>query len=400
MELGPFLLSLIIIYASARLFSELAVRLGLSAVLGELLAGVLVGGSVLGWVEPTETLTRMGQLGVMLLLFEIGLESDLKAFLRVGGSAAIVAVLGVLLQFALGFAVAHALGYPQFQAIFLGAALTATSVAISVRTLFDLGKIKSREGNVILGAAVLDDILGLVILSVIVSVAANGTVSWLEISRTVALAVLFVSVAIFVGVRYTHRFSQLVNRMHTRGSLVIASLIFALVLGYVAHVLQLAALIGTFAAGLVLARTEHRTHIGRLIKPVADVFVPIFFVLIGVAVEVGRLNPLDEQNWPTLILAGGLTVAAITGKLLSGFGVPGTRYNRWAIGAGMLPRGEVDLIFARVGLTYAIISTAEYGAILIVVALTTIITPLLLKFVFRPIPSRPQKGAAPLVTSF
>ncbi len=382
MELKDFLWSLITIYVCARVMGELAARIGQSAVLGELLAGVLVGGSVLGWVEQTEPLKLLGEVGVMLLLLEVGLESDLQSFLRVGWSAALVAIIGVVTPFGLGYGLAVGLHMSQLQAIFVGATLTATSVAISARVLFDLGKLKTAEGNIILAAAVLDDILGLVTLSVIVGLAESGTVSWLDVGRTAGLSVLFLTLAILVGIRYAHLFSRLVNRMHTRGRLVITALTFTLLLGYAAEVMQIAPLVGALAAGLVLARTEHQGHIGERIKPVTDVFVPIFFVLVGAAVDLRYFNPFHPENWPVLLLAGGLAVAAVTGKLAAGLGTVGGTINRWAVGVGMLPRGEVGLIFASVGLSRGIITQGEYGALLIVIVLTTLLSPMLLKRAF------------------
>ena len=207
MELKAFLFSLIVIYISARLLGEFAVRIGQSSVLGELLAGVLVGPSVLGLVHQTETLTLLGEIGVMLLLFEVGLESDLQSFLRVGPSAAFVALIGVVLPFGLGYGVAAMLHFTPLQAIFIGATLTATSVAISARVLSDLGRLQSREGNIILGAAVLDDILGLVILSVIVGLAESGTVSWLTIAQTAGFAILFLGPLLWAAYFLRHRLS-------------------------------------------------------------------------------------------------------------------------------------------------------------------------------------------------
>lgn len=382
MELQVFLLNLIVIYVAARIFGELAARFGQSAVLGELLAGVLVGGSVLGWVEQTEVLKLLGEIGVMLLLFEVGLESDLKSFLRVGWSAGFVATIGVVTPFALGYGLALALDMSQLQAIFVGATLTATSVAISARVLFDLGRIKTAEGNIILGAAVLDDVLGLITLSVIVGLAESGTVSWLNIGWTAGVATIFLTGAIVIGMKYAHLFSRIVNGMRTRGRLVVAATSFALVLGYFADLLHIAPLVGAFAAGLVLARTEHQTRLSEEIKPVADVFVPIFFVMVGAVLDLSTLNPMNPANWPVLSLAGGLTVAAVAGKLVSGVGVIGEKVNRLAVGVGMLPRGEVGLIFAGVGLSHRIITDGQYGAILTVVVLTTFIAPFLLKLAF------------------
>lgn len=379
MELKSFLFSLIVIYISARLLGELAVRIGQSSVLGELLAGVLVGPSLLGLVDPTETLTLLGEIGVMLLLFEVGLESDLQSFLRVGPSAAVVALIGVAVPFALGYGVAAMLHVTTLQAIFVGATLTATSVAISARVLSDFGRLQSHEGNIILGAAVLDDILGLVILSVMVGLAESGTVSWLAIAQTAGLAILFLSAAVVFGHRYARLFSQLVNRLNTRGALVITALTFALLLGYVAEAVHVAPLVGAFAAGLILARTEHQGLIEKRLQPITDVFVPIFFVLVGAAVDLSYLNPFHSQNHSVLLLAGGLTLVAIVGKLVSGLGVLDRTVNRWIVGIGMVPRGEVGLIFAGVGLGTHIITEAQYGAILVVVAVTTFLSPVFLK---------------------
>ena len=383
MELKTFLFSLIVIYLSARLLGELAVRIGQSSVLGELLAGVLVGPSLLGLIHPTETLTLLGEIGVMLLLFEVGLESDLQSFLRVGPSAVVVALIGVAVPFALGYGVAVLLQLTTLQAIFVGATLTATSVAISARVLSDLGRLQSHEGNIILGAAVLDDILGLVILSVMVGLADSGTISWLAIVQTAGLAILFLTVAMVFGNRYASLFSKLVNRLNTRGALVITALTFALLLGYVAEAVRVAPLVGAFAAGLILARTEHQRLIEERLKPITDVFVPIFFILVGVAVDVTHLNPFNAQNQSVLLLAGGLTLVAIVGKLVSGCGVLDRTVNRWVVGVGMVPRGEVGLIFAGVGLGAHIITDAQYGSILVVVAITTFLSPVLLKRLLR-----------------
>jgi Kef-type K+ transport system membrane component KefB len=299
--------------------------------------------------------------------------------LRVGSSAAIVALLGVAVPFALGYGVAATLHFTPLQAIFIGATLTATSVAISARVLSDLGRLQSREGNIILGAAVLDDILGLVILSVMVGLAESGTVSWLTIAQTAGLAIFFLAAAMAFGNRYATLFSKLVNRLNTRGALVISALTFALLLGYVAEEVRVAPLVGAFAAGLILARTEHQGLIEERLKPITDVFVPIFFVLVGVAVNLTHLNPFNPENQSVLLLAGGLTLVGIIGKLMSAWGVLDRSVNRWVVGVGMVPRGEVGLIFAGVGLGAHIITDGQYGAILIVVALTTFFSPIFLK---------------------
>jgi Kef-type K+ transport system membrane component KefB len=377
------LLQLVIIYAAARLCGELAVRLGQSAVVGELLAGVLVGGSVLGWIEPTPVLHAFAEIGVLLLLFEVGLESDLQSFVRVGLPAFAVASIGVIVPFVLGYGVGIAAGMTEVQSIFVGATLTATSVAISARVLTDLGRLRSPEGQIILGAAVIDDILGLVALSVVVGLAEAGSAAWSEGFRRAGIAVLFLGFAVALGIRLAPAFGRLVARMNTRGAATVAAVAFALGLGWLAGRLHLAPIVGAFAAGLILTRTEHHTHLQTVIKPVADVFVPVFFVLIGAAVDVRLLNPLVAEHHPTLLLAGALTLVAIAGKLVAGVGTMRRGIDRWAIGIGMIPRGEVGLIFAGVGLASHIIGDGQYAAIVTMVALTTLLAPILLGMVLR-----------------
>ena len=381
MEFASFLSSLLVIYIAARLCGELAARAGQSPVLGELLAGVLVGSSGFGWVEQTDVLKLLSEIGVLLLLFEVGLESDLASFLKVGASAALVAIIGIVTPFVLGYGLAILLHRSQLQALFIGATLTATSVAITARVLRDMGHLKSTAGYVILGAAVLDDILGLVILAGLVGVAESGTVSWGTIGWPAAMSVALLSGALFVGVRLSSILTGILHAMKTRGSLVIAATSFALAFAYLASRLSVAPLVGAFAAGLILARTEHHAHIREQIKPVVDVFSPIFFVMVGVTVQVATLSPLDPQSRSTLLLAGGLTLAAIIGKLLSGFGVLGEQVNRWAVGMGMVPRGEVGLIFASIGLSSHILGEGDYAALLMMVTVTTLLAPLLLTFV-------------------
>jgi Kef-type K+ transport system membrane component KefB len=383
MDLPRFLFSLIVIYISARLLGELLARAGQSAVLGELLAGILLGDSGLAWLKSTETLRLMGEIGVMLLLFEVGLESDLKAFLQVGWSAALVAVIGVVMPFLLGYALAVLLHMSQLQAIFIGATLTATSVAIAARALSDLDKLHSREGYIILGAAVLDDILGLVTLSVLLGLATSGVVSWGAIARTASVAFLVLVLGVLIGIRYAHLFSRLVNRMRTRGRLIVASVTFALLVGYLADCLNVAPLVGAFAAGLVLARTEHHAHIGQTVQPVTDLFVPIFFVLIGAAVDLHQFNPFNPHTRSILLLTGGLLAAAVVGKLMAGLGAFGKGVNRRVVGVGMLARGEVGLIFASVGLSHEVLNTAYYSAVVAVVVVTTVMAPPLLKWMLR-----------------
>lgn len=244
-----------------------------------------------------------------------------------------------------------------------------------------MGRLNSTVGHIILGAAVLDDILGLVILAGLLGFAESGAVSWGTIGWPAGMSVALLGVALLAGVRSSSILTRILHAMNTRGSLVIAATSFALLFAYLASRLSVAPLVGAFAAGLILARTEHQAHITEQIKPVVDLFSPIFFVMVGVAVRVSTLNPLDPQSRSTLLLVGGLTLAAIIGKIVSGWGVLGRRVNRWAVGMGMVPRGEVGLIFASIGLSSHILGAEDYTAVLMVVTVTTLLAPLLLKFV-------------------
>lgn len=377
------ILYLIIILVAAKLFGELAERLGQPALLGELVAGVILGGSVLGWVKISDPLNVLAELGVILLLFEIGLESDLEEFLRVGPSALMVATVGVICPFVAGYFVSKALGLQTHEAIFMGATLTATSVGITARTLTDLKQLRTSEAKIILGAAVIDDVMGLVILAVVTGLVVTGSISGWQVTKTTLLAIVFLVGSILLGIPLAPKFMNLAKKLRTRGILTISALIFCLGLAFIAHQLQLATIVGAFAAGLVLARTEDVVHIQDRVKPLADILIPVFFVKLGVLVNLSVLNPLNPANRGTLAIAGLLVLVAVVMKVFAGLGVLGRTANRLVVGVGMIPRGEFGLIFAQAGLAGKVIKDPEYVAILAVVIITTFITPPLLKVVLR-----------------
>jgi Kef-type K+ transport system membrane component KefB len=323
----------------------------------------------------------LAELGVIILLFEVGLESDLEEFLRVGWSAMLVAMIGVVGPFVLGYYSSILLGLSYTSAIFMGAALTATSVGITARTLGDLGQIRTSAAKIILGAAVIDDVLGLIILAVVGSLVAVGTVSYGEIGKVTLLAVAFLVGAIVIGIAVAPHMLRIAKKLRTRGMLTISAFLFCLALSYLAHELGLAAIVGAFAAGLILARTEDLVHIQQRIKPIADIFVPIFFVMLGVSVNLSVLNPLNPEARSNLAFIGILVLVAVVMKVVAGLGVLKRGVSRLVVGVGMIPRGEVGLIFASIGLTRSIITPAEYAAIIAVVIITTFITPPLLKLV-------------------
>jgi len=384
----------------AKLLGELAERMGQPAVLGELVAGVILGGSVLGIVPTTgaagEVVHVFAELGVVLLLFEIGLETDLREMFRVGPASLSVAAVGVIVPFGLGFAywafVPHAAAEGATDlttaAIFVGATLTATSVGITARVLSDLDRMNTQEAKIIIGAAVIDDVIGLVILSVVSGLAAGSTVSALGIVRISAVAVGFLVFAVLIGGFVVPRLFDLVVRMRVRYVLLVFAFAFALGLAALASLAGSALIIGAFAAGIILSGTNQFDTIEREIRPVASIFAPIFFVSVGASVNLRLLAPGGEGSG-LLGVAAALTALAIVGKIAAGWAAPWLRFRRIVVGVGMVPRGEVGLIFADIGRRAGILNEAVFGAILLMVMATTFIAPPALKVLFsrEPAPS-------------
>jgi Kef-type K+ transport system membrane component KefB len=377
------LLQIAIMLAAAKLGGELCERwLKQPAVLGEIVCGVLVGQSVCGWVRgDNTTLQQIAEIGAVLLLFEVGLESDLDELFRVGRSALWVASAGVVVLFIFGYLVAHALRYPPMQSIFVGGAITATSVGITARVFSDMRALHTKEAKIVLGAAVADDVIGLVILAAVSGLAVTKVVSWAAIGKLTALAALFLAGALYVGLRATPFLLHWARKMQTRAAVSSTAVVFCLLLATLAEMVQLAPMIGAFAAGLVLAKTEHKIHFEEKIKSVADIFVPIFFVMMGARMKLQMFNPTTPSGRATLLIGLLLFVAVLIGKALVGLTVFGRGTNRWTVGFGMIPRGEVCLIFASIGLSSKVIGDALYAAIILVVILTTFVTPPLLKLV-------------------
>jgi Kef-type K+ transport system membrane component KefB/glycine cleavage system regulatory protein len=369
------LLDLLLLLVAAKVAAEVAERIKVPAVLAEILAGVVLGPSVLGLVGHGEVLVFLGELGVILLLLEVGLEMDLGELGAVGKASLLVAFAGVALPFAGGFGVASLLGQDLNPAIFVGAALTATSVGITARVFGDLRALSTIEARTVLGAAVADDVLGLVILTVVVRIVSTGSVSALTVAGVVAAAVVFLVVSGGAGIRLAPRLFQVVDRRaRSAGVLVVAALIFTLTFAELATVARLAPIIGAFVAGLSLGKTSQAERIRRELSPIGHVLIPVFFVSIGIDVDVRQL--IDPS---VLGLALGLLVVAAGGKLLASLAAVGSPGDRWLIGLGMLPRGEVGLIFAGLGLREGVLGEDLYAALLLVVLLTTLATPPLLR---------------------
>lgn len=415
--LTSVLMTIVVIYGMSKLGGELSKRVGLPPVLGELLGGVLVGVSAfhlimfpeagavatdsllmtflqrLGDLDPvalehifasqSEVISVLAELGVIILLFEIGLESDLRELTKVGSQAAIVAVVGVVAPFLLGTVglvmIFHA---PLIPAIFAGAALTATSIGITSKVLSDLGQLKSTEGTIIVGAAVIDDVLGIIVLAVVASLAKTGEVDLLNVVYLIVGATVFLLGSILLGNFFNKGFEAIAGKLQTRGKLLIPACAFALIMAIIANTIHLEAILGAFAAGLVLDETDLRKELDEQVIPIADLLVPIFFVTVGAKADLGVLNPFVEANRAGLIIATFLVVVAIVGKVITGwavFGKPGI--NRLAVGFGMIPRGEVGLVFAGIGSASGVLDKPLEAAIIVMVIVTTFIAPPLLQMV-------------------
>ena len=393
MDIARFFLVLATMLVTAKVLGGAAERIGQPAVLGELVAGVLLGGSVLGVVPTTGSMAQLvhvfADLGILLLLFEIGLETDLKEMFRAGPASLAVATVGVVLPFALGYVYWALLPHPAVPTadlatagIFIGATLTATSVGITARVLSDLGRMSTPEARIIIGAAVIDDVLGLVILSVVSGLAAGAAVTVLGIVRTFAVAVGFLVAAVLIGRFVMPRLFDVIVRMRTRNVLIVFSVAFALGLASLASLAGSALIIGAFAAGIILSGTNQFDTIEQEVRPVGSIVAPIFFVSVGASVNLGLLNPATAESRATLGVAGALIVIAIFGKLAAGWGAPWARFRRLIVGVGMVPRGEVGLIFADIGRRSGVLPDQVFGAVLLMVMVTTFVVPPALKTLF------------------
>ncbi len=387
--MNGILLDILVLLVAAKVAAEGAERLGLPAVVGEIVAGLAIGPSMLDLVEPSEVLRTLGELGVILLLLQVGLEMDLAELGAVGRSSLQVACVGVVLPFIAGWGVALAFGEPSNTAVFVGAALTATSVGITARVFGDLRALASVEARTVLGAAVADDVIGLVILTVVVRLVSDGSISVASVAGVAGLAVVFLVVTTGIGATLAPRLFALVHRLsRSPGTMVAVALAFTLAVAELASAARLATVVGAFVAGLSLARTDQAERIRTELTPVGHLFVPVFFLQIGIDADVASL-----VRPRVLLLAAGLLVVSIIGKVAAGLAAAG-RGDRLLIGLGMLPRGEVGLIFAGIGLREGILEADLYGAVLLVVLVTTLVTPPVLGWRLRRVQANRRASVA------
>ncbi|MEO8696148.1 MAG: cation:proton antiporter [Acidimicrobiales bacterium] len=375
MEHTGIFIDILVVLLAAKVAGELAERAALPAVCGEILAGLIIGPSAFGLVESSDTLQVLGELGVILLLFTVGLETELTELLAVGRASMSVALAGVILPFAGGIAIGMAIGFETKEAVFVGAALTATSVGITARVFGDLRALATTEARTVLGAAVADDVIGLVILTVVVGVATQGSVSVGYVSGTIFVAIAFLVVTSYVGMKATPFLFGFVSR-HSRsaGTLVAVALAFTLATAELADAAKLAPIVGAFVAGIALRQSHTSERVRRELTPVGHLFIPVFFLQIGIEADIDQFRSSTVLRDASLLI-----VVGIVGKLLSALVLRKGDGDRWLIGAGMVPRGEVGLIFATIGLREGVFGDDVYAALLLTVLVTTVITPPVLR---------------------
>jgi Kef-type K+ transport system membrane component KefB len=373
------LLTLAVMFIAAKLAAELFERLKQPAVAGEILAGVLIGPSVLGLVAPGPLTNAFSEIGVVLLLFFVGLETKPADLFRVGIRATVVAIIGVIVPFVAGYGLMWLWGWPQIEAIFVGAAMVATSVGITARVLGQKGLLHLETSRIILGAAVIDDILGLIILAVVSSLARGG-VDYLQIGATAALAIGFTVFVALVGSRVVKKIKPKVDKLRVGQAPLIFGISLCLGLAFVASYIGVAAIIGAFLAGMALSESVEGTDMPHQAEAVTEFLLPFFLTNIGMQVKLDALLSREA-----ILLALIVTLLAVVTKMIGcGAGAMTMGWRRAAqVGVGMVPRGEVGIVVAQIGLGLAAVTDTVYGVVLIMAVATTLIAPPLIVIAFK-----------------
>lgn len=406
MEAHTFLIQLVLILFAAKVFGEIASYLQIPTVIGELIAGIFIGPSVLNLIELSAPINLLAQMGIILLLFEVGIETDIGRLAASGVKALLVAVGGVALPFALGLLASYYIfGFSLLASLFIGSTLTATSIGITLRVLRELTKQNTREAQIIIGAAVLDDIIGIILLSMLYELSSNGTVNLFSAGKVLILITFFFLLSPIAA----KWLSQLVKKWeefsHIPGFLPSTIVSLVLLFAWIAHQFGAPEILGGFAAGLALSHRfffplvpflqetpEFNQKVEEQIKPIVHLFTPIFFVATGLSLN---LKTIDWGSTSIWLLTGSLLLIAIVGKILSGFLLVKEKSRiQWIIGVAMIPRGEVGLIFANVGLTAGVIQNEVYASILMVITLTTLLAPLALRYLYGRLDQLPQAALA------
>jgi Kef-type K+ transport system membrane component KefB len=395
METDLFLIQIVLILFAARVVGEIAAYFKIPSVIGELAAGVLIGPSVLGLIELSNPIHLLAQIGVILLLFEVGIETDIGKLASSGLKASLVAIGGVVLPFVLGFWASYSFfHFSLLASLFIGSTLTATSIGITLRVLRDLKKQNRHEAQIITGAAVLDDIIGIVLLSMLYEFSLSGEINLWGVGKTLVFIVLFSLLSPVAGRCASQIIKKWEEKSDIPGLLPTTVISLILLFAWIAHALGAPELLGGFAAGLALSRhlffpfasflnqtPEFSHRVEKKMKPIIHLFTPIFFISVGLSLDLKSIDWSSSFIW---ILTSSLLIAAIIGKLISGFLLTKENYKtQLIIGTAMIPRGEVGLIFANIGLTTGILKNDIYTAIILVIAFTTLLAPLALKYLYE-----------------
>ena len=394
MEAHELILQLLTILLTARIFGELAAAFGAPSVIGEMTAGIIIGPSVLGFVSLNDVIIILAEIGVILMLFEVGLETDVGKLLDVGGKAVTVAIGGFVAPLVFGFAVSHfVFGLPALVALFIGGTLTATSIGITVRTLVDVQRHDSPEGQITLGAAVLDDVLGVILLAIIYEFSVSGVIDWMNAFRVLMFVGMFFVLAPVLARLLSRMIGWLDRQQASPGSIPVLIVSLVLFFAWLAHWFGAPQLLGGFAAGLALSRRfflpfglaiqtdpDFSGKIELQLKPIVQLFTPVFFVSVGLSLN------LKLVDWGSLFfwaLSLSLAVVAIGTKFTGAFLIREPFPRRFVIGMAMVPRGEVGLIFAGLGSAAGVLSGDIYTALIMVIAYTTLLSPFWIKLFYR-----------------
>jgi len=388
-----FFLHLLLILMVSRLLAEVAVHLKTPAVIGELIAGVLLGPSILGWIEPTTTIQLLAEVGIILLLFKVGIETDIRRLINAGGQSLVVAIGGFLMPLIGGFALGYWIfGLSALVSLFVGGTLTATSIGITIRVLADLGRQHEREGEIVLGAAVLDDVMGVILLAILYDFSISGGVSLMNLSKVLTFILLFFLLAPIAAKMISVLIHRIDNYSDMPGLIPIMIISLVLFFAWLAHVVGAPELLGGFAAGLALSRRfflpfgvalhTDRKFAGRIevqMNPIVYIFSPIFFVTVGLSLNLRHIDWSSPFIWS---FAVSFFVVAVLAKFAGAMIIRVTPLQRVAVGMAMVPRGEVGLIFAELGRSTGIFGMEVYAGMVIVIALTTLLSPFVLKWFY------------------
>lgn len=388
------ILHILIILIAARVMGEIATLLGAPGVIGELIAGILIGPSLFGWVQPSDAILILAEIGVILLLFEVGLETDISKLLNTGGKAVTVALGGFIAPLVMGFAAAHYLFDQSILiSLFIGGTLTATSIGITARTLMDVHQQNSAEGQITLGAAVLDDVLGVILLALLYEFSVSGEVNWINASKVFAFVAFFFLMAPIMAKLLSHLISHLDQRIDNPGLIPVTIVSLVLFFAWLAHWFGAPELLGGFAAGLALSRrfflpfglsiktnADFSQKIESQMKPIIQLFTPIFFVAIGLSLDLRQVDWSSPMFWAFSL---SLLVIAIVGKFTGALLIKEPYPRKIVIGMAMVPRGEVGLIFAGLGSAAGVFTDNIYTSMIMVVLYTSLLSPYWIKLYYR-----------------